>query len=181
MFRRYYEKAKHVIMRPSKFFAGLHEAGVKEAFKMYVLLSFISLILGIPVSYFMSQSTFLMIGITFPIYAGITLAFWAIGLPMSFVFAGIFHLWIKLFGGKAKFHSTYQLGVYSGIPGWLVSWVPFVGFVGSIYSIVLGIIGVQKIHHVSKAKAIWIYLLPVVIGLVLIILGFAMILLSTAA
>ncbi len=93
-------------------------------------------------------------------------------LLLSFVFAGLLHGWILLFGGKEKYAKTYQLYIYSSTPGYVFGWIPFIGYFALIYDLILLIIGTQKVHKISPMKSILMYVIPAV----LLILFFAAIL-----
>ncbi|MAE13665.1 hypothetical protein CMO92_03795 [Candidatus Woesearchaeota archaeon] len=88
----------------------------------------------------------------------------------------ISHALIIAFKGEGKYSSSYNVYTYSMIPYLIISVVPIVGFLAIIYSIILMIIGLSKVHNISKGKAALACLLPAVlisgllIGLALMIL-----------
>ena len=127
-------KIKSILFEPKKFFTKLKkEKGVKSAFKYLIIVALFSTVL-----------TFIMSLIYTPVETGILeefigqeisteessftyldaiISYLAI-LIFSFVAAGILHLWIKLFRGKAIYEKTYQLYVYGSTPALLFSWIP---------------------------------------------------------
>jgi len=169
------KKIKSVLFQPSKFFESLKkEKGVKEAFKYFLVLSFVSTILGIIAGrlfydYYMSLMN-TMYGGAFPmpqqtIESIVIFPFvWFIfGLFLSFIIAGILHVWILIFGGKEDYAKTYQLWIYSITPGLALGWIPFVAFFAWIYNLFLLILGTQKVHGISRSKEILMYVLPLVL------------------
>lgn len=98
-----------------------------------------------------------------------------VGLAFSFVWAGLLHLWILLFGGKAGYAKTYELGAYAGTPALLLGWIPGLSWVGSIWSLVLLIIGTQEVHGIAKQRAILMYVIPVAVLFVLAIVLFVVV------
>jgi len=85
----------------------------------------------------------------------------------SFVVAGVLHVWVLLFGGKARYAKSYQLYVYAKAPQLLFSWIPVVGIIAWIYSLILLIIGTQQVHGIKKGTSILMFLIPFAVVLVL--------------
>lgn len=99
---------------------------------------------------------------------------YVMGLGLVFVGAGLIHLWVKLFGGKANYEKTFQVMIYSYAPYYMLGWIPFVNFVISIYSLILLIIGVSHVHKISKLKSTLIFVIPTVLIFAIIIFLAAM-------
>jgi len=168
-------RAKAVMRQPRKFFKSLKESGVKPAFRYFAILSAVQLVLSLVISTsFHIKGTGL--GDTFAnlspqaslSFLVLSLALgYVLGLGLSFVWAGILHLYIRLCGGKQIYSKTYQLSTYASTPSLLLGWIPFVGFIASIGSLVLLIVGTQEVHKVSKKKAILMYVIPVALFTVL--------------
>ena len=170
-------KIKQILIEPQSFFGNLKkETGIKTAFKYMLIVSLLGLVLGLIVGQLFQGVWIDLIskmGFNLPasqLGIGTTIFFAALGygssLLLSFVTAGILHVWILIFGGKENYSKTYQLYVYSSTPKWALSWIPFVGFLTSIYSLVLLIIGTHKVHNISKMKSALMYIIPrVLMGL----------------
>lgn len=176
------------MLEPARFFDTLKkETGVKTAFLYLLILGLWSAVLGLLVnllfkdySYNLMSKFLSKIAISaVPLVqqtTGQTIFWGVLGygliLVLGFIFAGILHGWILLFGGKEKYAKTYQLYIYSATPGLVLGWIPFIGFLTWIYDLVLLIIGTQKVHKISPMKSILMYVIPAV----LLILFFAAIL-----
>jgi hypothetical protein len=167
-------KVKSVLTDPKGFFQKLKkEKGVGDAFIFLALLSVIGLVGGIIVNILLPPPTIEGLEeLATPLSAGaIVLASvigYFLGLALSFVGAGILHIWIMIWGGKAPYTKTYQLAVYSGTPSMLFGWIPFIGMFAGIYALILLILGTPKTHNISMKKSLWMYLVPVA---VLILIG----------
>ena len=92
--------------------------------------------------------------------------FLLLGLGMLFVFTGILHLIVLLFGGKEGYTETFKALSYAHAPI-LFSWVPIVNWATSVYVIVLQVIAINKLQKLSMGKSIAVVLLPVGVFFVL--------------
>jgi len=174
-------KIRKVLFEPSKFFTNLKkEKGIKEAFIYFALLSAVNTLLAAIVAhlgfiYFpnifdipnLYQLTNYGPQPDFVWFIGFYL-FW---LALSFVAAGLLHLWIKILGGKGDYTKTYQLYAYSRTPDRILGWIPFVGFLSWLYSLALIIIGTQKVHGVERKRAYLMYAIPIIVIATLIFLS----------
>lgn len=174
------EKIKSVLFEPSKFFENLKkEKGIMESLDYLAVLLAFSTVMGVIVNYFLQPKInawlYSLLGI--PLLPP-TMTFWNIfvfpllgyflALAFSFVGAGLLHVWILIFGGKADYEKTYQLSVYSRTPSLVFGWIPFVGFFASLYGLALLIIGTQKVHGIGRTRAILMYVIPLSIIFLLI-------------
>jgi len=162
-----------VLIDPLNFFADLKkEKGVKKAFIYLLILLFFSTILGTVVGYLAQSFSFnivskiLNLNLPQPEYSFGTIFFWAlVGYPisalLSFVWAGLLHVWILIFRGKADYTKTYQLYIYSQTPRFVFGWIPIVSSFIWIYDLVLLIIGTEKVHEISRLRAVLMYIIPI--------------------
>ena len=187
-----FKMIKDVLIRPSYFFGRIEkQKGISNAFFYFAIL------------YLFYTVVHLLTGLLFfKYYSGILTNIWGFALPslipqpqmtfftfflfpllnyiaglfMIFVVAGLLHVWIFIFGGRAVFEKTFQLLVYSSTPNYLLGWIPFLSFLVQIYSIVLLVIGTQKLHKLSLARSILIYVIPfaAIVLLVLFSIGIVM-------
>ncbi len=167
-------RVKRILLEPGRFFETLKkETGVKKAFFYLLVMGLWSSILGLLVSlvWKVNPYDFILKMAGLPSVVPPTnmelILFSVLGygamLLLNFVVAGILHGWILLFGGKERYAKTYQLYIYSGTPGFVLGWVPFIGFFTLIYDLILLIIGTQKVHGISKTKSILMYVVPIVL------------------
>ncbi len=175
--------AKKVLREPRNFFGKLESKGkIEPAFGYFVDLLIVSSILSI-VGVLLFQPIiikFLSENFNIPTQnPSYTLQAFLIafvesvvgGALLSFLWSGILHLWIRLFKGNGDFAKSYELYVYTRTPILLTGWIPLVGLVGWFYSIYLMMIGVQKLHGISKKRSILMFGVPFVIVVLFWIVG----------
>jgi len=179
------DKIVNILTRPFEFFKGLKkEKGIKEAFIYFAVLSLLFTVLatifGLLMQTFTTNVVSKLFGFAVPKEELSTgwIAFWAVigyfvGLGLSFVWAGLLHVWILIFGGKGDYTKTYQLSVYAQTPKFVLGWFPFISYVIWIYDVILLIIGTEKVHDVSKLRAILMYVIPIAVITILYIFIFA--------
>lgn len=176
-----YQKVKTVLTEPSKFFEHLKEKGVGEAFVYLLILGLFTTILGALIAKATAGPITRLVSAMFkapieqeqlglPLFIGLMFAGYIFMLIFSFAGAGILHLYLKIFGGKANYTQTYQLVIYGMTPRLVFGWIPIIGGFAGIYDFVLMIIGTHKIHKITMNKTILIYVIPVAIILMLLLL-----------
>lgn len=176
----YLQHIRMVLGQPVDFFKQRkREHGVGDAFSYFAVLSLFSTIMGFIMSKVYedpAQELITMLGLPPPPVLSVTgevfsiLLGFVIGLGLSFVLAGVLHLWLLLFGAKAGYEKTYQLSVYSATPSLLLSWVPVVGFFAWLYGVYLLVVGTQHVHGFSTKKSILVYVVPLAVLLVIAVL-----------
>jgi hypothetical protein len=177
------ERVKLLLSNPKKFFAGLKkEKGVGMAFKYFAILSLINVLFGfIILLIFQSVLPVSSFGKAYSMGIGMFMFFmmiflYVVGLGISFVAAGILHVWIIIFGGKSSYEKTYQLYVYQNVPSFLFGWLPYVGYGAYIYSLILLIIGTPQVHkQISLKKSILMYLIPLAVFLLFVLFFFGIV------
>jgi|GEM_PF-1031778 len=150
------EKIKKVLFSPSEFFERIKvEKGIGRAFKYLAILSLINLVVEIvslkyPIPLWHIPA---ILGIATPIvkYIG--------RLILSFVGAGLTHLFAKLLKGKGDYSATYKAQIYASTPILLLGWIRWVGIIFAIYSFYLSLKGISKLHEVSMIRAFVIILM----------------------
>jgi hypothetical protein len=172
------KRVKDILTRPSFYFEKIGpEKGVKDAFLFFMVMSIIVVFLGFIVNYFFAASLDMvsrMYGMEMPAQQlGFLVGFiftvlgWGLGLGLSFVGAGILHVWCLIFDCKGDYTKTYQLAVYSRTPYFLFGWIPIVKYFVGIWGLVLLIIGTIKIHKIKRRTAILMYVIPYLVFLAL--------------
>ncbi|MDO8648931.1 MAG: YIP1 family protein [Candidatus Peregrinibacteria bacterium] len=73
---------------------------------------------------------------------------------LSFVNAGLLHLFARLLRGQGAYVDTYKAVAYSMTPQMLLSSFPYIGILGSLYSLYLLIKGLGVLHGMSLGRAI---------------------------
>ncbi len=176
---------KKLITQPETFFANLKkEKGVKDAYLFFIVASafstLMSFVMFLLIGNFMSDLLVKLLGLPPATPLSTTMMFLAfltgfvINLGLIFVWAGLVHVWIKIFGGKESYAKTFNMYIYAFSPLSLLNWIPFVSFFVWIYSLILLIVGTHKIHGFSRLKSALIYIIPLVIILVLAVAAYAL-------
>lgn len=163
------DKIKLIFSNPSLFFKSVNEHTISNSLIMYIIIAAILSAINIALSFVLSYGVLrqiIGIGISFFIYP----VFLGIGIILTFAFAGITHLAIKLMKGEGSYVNTYNVTVYSLIPFLILSIIPIIGFLSIIYSIVLMTIGFSIQHNISKGKSVIAALMPLIIIFVLAVL-----------
>ena len=173
-------KCKQVIVHPSDLFEAVKdERGLGPAFQYLAIISLVIVagsvawMLFLPDLHDFVPSEFLE---TIPLESLLSGVGLIIGIPIyivtllvSFIVAGWFHIFAKLFRGKGDYSATYKAYVYASTPSLLFSWIPIAGTVMGLYSIYLTILGLSKLHDMSLARAFGILIAPFVIIIAVVI------------
>ncbi|MEK6907048.1 MAG: YIP1 family protein [Nanoarchaeota archaeon] len=182
-------KIKQILFNPEKFFQNLKEKTIQDALLYFIVLSAFSTIMGyiITVSfgraYIGSIMNLLNLNVPLPEFNALSLIpqvilAYILGVLVNFVIAAILYVWLLIFGGNKGYNKSYQLYIYSYTPSTLLNWIPFLSFFTWIYSFVLLVIGTKKIYNFSTARAILIYLIPLILLFIFFLFIFAIVLTS---
>ena len=175
-------KIKKILFNPIGFYDSLKsEKGFKTVFTYFVITSFFGIVLSFIVNFIWPEvSVYFLKKILGDFAAGeadqssgalVTLGFWAVSLLVSFLWAGLLHGWILIFGGKENYEKSYQLYIYAKTPQFILGWIPLFGLFAWIYYVVLLIIGTQRVHGISQKKAILMYVIPFGVIVLLSVIG----------
>ncbi len=160
------DKFRLIFSNPVKFFHSVNDATISNSLIMYVVIAAIISLISVGLSFLLSSIFLYRIigfGIGFLFYP----IFFGINLALTFVYAGITHLIVKLLKGEGSYVNTYNVTAYSMVPSLVLSIIPIIGFFSLIYSIVLMVFGLSIQHNISKGKATIAALMPVIIVFVL--------------
>jgi hypothetical protein len=174
-----------VLGSPRSFFKKLpKEKGIKKAFFFFMAILAINVALTFLVGRFTQPliQNYLQSMVGAPILASYGFAFefiatifgYGLGLGLVFLGAGILHVWLMLWGGKAEYEKTFQLYIYSSTPSLLFGWIPILGALVWFYDLGLLIIGTPYTHKdISQHRAVWVYVIPMILLLLfyLLIIG----------
>ena len=97
------------------------------------------------------------------------LGFFIFGVIMTFLYSAFIHVIMIAFKSEGSYKDSYNVYTYSMVPYLILSVIPIIGFLSIIYSFVLMIMGISRVHNVSKGKAALACLLPLVLVFGLII------------
>lgn len=155
----WFRTLKSVLLEPSKFFKKMKTSGgykdpLSFAFVNFFLAGlFFGLISLNPIS--MLASLLIM-----PLF----------GLVGVFLNALLYHILLRLVGGRGNYESTARVISFSSATS-IFSWIPVVSLLSSIYTLYLYTIGFSTIHKISKMKSLLVVLVPVFILSLLAILA----------
>ncbi len=191
----FFRRFKKSMFNSSKFFDSVKsEQGIgtplKFAFVLYavatlffaVVLFLLSSIIMAFLVPFIGQSSILdALGLSSILIIGMFLFM----IISGFVGAGILHVFVKLLRGKGNYTATYKSVVYSQSPiilMMILGMIPVIGIaflaVFSIFEAYVLIVGISRLHEISKKRALAALLIPSIIAIILVVI-FAMSLFST--
>jgi hypothetical protein len=96
----------------------------------------------------------------------------------AYIGAGILHLSLMILGGaKRPFEATFRVCCFAGGSTAVLQLLPVCGgLAASVWNFVLIILGISKVHDISKGRAVVAVLLPTVVCCGLLLLaGFAIV------
>jgi hypothetical protein len=96
----------------------------------------------------------------------------------AYIGAGILHLSLMILGGaKRPFEATFRVCCFAGGSTAVLQLLPVCGgLAASVWNFVLIILGISKVHDISKGRAVVVVLLPTVVCCGLLLLaGFAIV------
>ena len=85
------------------------------------------------------------------------------------------HAFVLLMDGKKGVRETIKTTMFASTPGLLLGWIPFICIIGWVWSFVLLILGFRDNNGLSFEKAVLVAVIPVVLGLIMLVLGSAVI------
>lgn len=172
------EILKGLLSNPKNIFESFHEKSIKNALIAFVSFAAIFTILQLIIGFGLQGSQF---DLGFPSFGlglfsnGIV---FGISIALTFAYAGISHLVILGYKGSGDFTDTYNVCTYSLLPALIFFIIPLIGWLAIIYSVVLMTYGLSHYHNISKGKAIFAALLPLIIPIVLLILFVILLIIS---
>ena len=169
----FFGKISGSLTNPEGFFSSVKtETGIFKSLIYFAVLSLIGVFvkfLGIALNIQLLLQTKGMLT-----YADV-LSSYAGSFVLLFIGIGIFHIFVRLFGGQGGFAETFKANVYGNTPSFLFGWIPYVGVLGILYGIYLFIKGLSVLHGMTMGKAFLAFLIPVLILVVLFVIAIALI------
>lgn len=163
---------KKAWFHPNDLFSGL-SADLGGAFKHYAIISLVPLALSL-ILFGALGSTFAALmgfGALAPLVGGAFLAIpvllYVMMLIGIFINAAILHIFVYLMGGRAGYSRTFQALAYGSTPHVLLLWLPFLNILFFLWSVYNTIVGISILHKMTKAKALFAFLLPIIIAMAL--------------
>jgi hypothetical protein len=153
----YFKRVKAILMSPTRFFESIaHQRSYKESAIFLVISTLLASVLSE-----MAFAFFPPLGAdivapsqTVGSFLLWTVIFAATVVPITFIFAAIAHLFVKLFKGSGDLQQTFKVFAYSSA-GVVFYVIPYIGlFVGELWGLGITIQGFKKLHSLSSLKAI---------------------------
>lgn len=167
-----FKKIGKALAHPIQLFEATKSEGVWPALKFYLLILIIPFIIAsIFILLYVKTILFVFFGIGTLSSLGIIAILNFVANPVFvFVAVAISHLFIKIFKGQGGYSDTYRAIIYSSAPSTLFGWIPFVGLGALIWSFVLVLYGISTNHKISKWRAFFALIFPLILIIVLLII-----------
>ena len=154
-------------------FKSVKNESMVKTFLFYAFLGFVFLLLNFLTFFFSGSFPALKIASYFGSLAGLTFGgifvlLFVLLLVFNFILASVYHLFVKLMGGKSGFSATFKAISYGFIPAALLGWIPLIGIFISIHYFYLNVRGIAILHEISMRRAFWALFLPVLIAILLL-------------
>lgn len=172
----FWDKIKYIFSNPRFFFDNIRtEPGIKNSLIMYSIVGLFMTSISFLYSFLSDNFGAGILGTMSDIFGlpfiALGIAFFIIGIIVTFVYAGMIHIVVFAFKGRGKYSDTYNVYAYSSVPSLILSVIPVVGTLTYIYSFVLTIIGISRIHNISTGKSILACIWPILLLLGIVIIG----------
>lgn len=93
-----------------------------------------------------------------------------LALPFGYIYYGVLHLVLKLFGAKEGFLKTVQIFIYGSTGSLILGGIPILGFILSLVALANVVLGSKRVHGISLWRAIAaVVLIP---ALIVLVIGF---------
>jgi len=88
---------------------------------------------------------------------------------LALVYSLLLHVWVWLIGGRKGIYQTVRSVLYSLTALMLIGWIPDIGPpVGLLWSVVVGILGIQELHMMSRSRAAVAVILAILTALIVL-------------
>ena len=88
---------------------------------------------------------------------------------VALVYSLLLHAWVWLIGGRKGIYQTVRSVLYSLTALMLIGWIPDLGPpVGLLWSVVVGILGIQELHAMSRSRAAVAVILAILTALIVL-------------
>ncbi len=184
---KFFEKVILIIKDPHQFFNNIKdEPGIKKALVFYILLviltSAIQIIIGLIMSFVKGGLIGGAFGVLGSLLSMLLLPLILILLiPLIFLLVLMYHGLAKLVGGEKPFNMTFKAGIYSMIPGSILSMLTPIptliapkeviayafGGISLLWGLTLFTMALTKLQEISYTKATIVVLLPTIVVLLI--------------
>jgi hypothetical protein len=92
-----------------------------------------------------------------------------------FLVGFLLHVFVIMMDGKKGVRETIKTTMFAATPGLLLGWIPIICIIGWVWSFVLLILGFRDNNGLSFEKAVFVAVIPVILGLIMLVLGTAVV------
>ncbi len=169
--KEFVEKTKSILRTPVAFYKGIEkEKGWKPAFTYSIVLSVIASVMGlleVTLLYplFQNQLQGVFSPDDRPQFLELLPAFFLSAILvvlLGFVWSGALHLWFRVCRLKGTYWNAYKTFTYSRAPLSLFGWIPVVGGFFGLYSLYLLVVGISVHYKITKTKAFFVLVVPLI-------------------
>jgi len=164
------EKLTGLFVSQDRVFLDLaQEKGISKAFEFYACLSLLYafLLYLLDPIFQMILSGSVLLGLP-DIGSGAVALLWVFLLAFLFVASAAVHLFARLAGARKPYSETFKAIAYGTGPGFLLGWIPFIGIFFFILPVYLYVKGLTVMQEISRIRAWFALLMPVLIVTVII-------------
>ena len=175
------ERIKGFLFSPSKTFDNSKEDTIGDAFKYYIIILVIGVVLSAIIAAVVLSLFAEMLGpfgkkVYLPYGAGMGILAAVSAFLIDAIIGGIIgifigglwlHIWVYLVGGREGVGQTIKALMYGMTPGYLLVWIPVIGILAPIWAYIVGIIGVRQLHELSTGKAVLAVIIAIAIPLII--------------
>jgi len=172
------EILKGLLSNPKRVFESFHENSIKNSLLAFIVFAAIFTVIQLIIEFGLRGSNFGLGFLGFSLGLISNGILFGISIALTFAYAGISHLVILGYKGSGNFTDTYNVCTYSLLPALIFFIIPLIGWLAIIYSVVLMTYGLSHYHNISKGKAVFAALLPLIIPITLFILFVILIIIS---
>jgi len=90
------------------------------------------------------------------------------GIVFNYFAFGIYHMFLRIMGGKAPIERSIQLMIYGMTPSLVFGTIPLLGAIAGLLGLANVILGAEKVHGISVWRAfVALFVLPLVLAIIL--------------
>ena len=185
MLMNYFSKLKGILFEPKKTLRGLKkEKGISKPFSFFLISNIISSLI-FSTYVIIGSASIPTIGVPSGFLMGILFVFLMsirILIIILFIFttSGIFHLFIKLFGGNNPYYQTFKAFAYVSVIGIVSSLMPGINllapflyypFIIALFIWGLCLLGYSLYQYtgLSTDKLVWVFLISIFLEMIVIV------------
>lgn len=173
---KFLDKIKYLFSKPNLFFEKIKsEKGIKNSLLMFIVVGLFGVGVGLVFSFGVEIFSPSIYGGGFYSFFGplFSMGLLLVEILITFLYAGLIYGGVKIFKGEGSYSDSYNVFTYSMVSFLILSLIPLIGLLAVFYFPVLMVIGVSKVHNISKMKSALICLWPLMLLLAFLVFVFS--------